>query len=234
MKLEYKQFEFAETLRDMDSVLLPEYDKLVPKNQFLSSSEIGADCAFAGVVAVCVRMKAYDNNKLEIIQKAYELIRHVMLDIFRDNADCIDVICMGRYFVGIFNTPVKTNIDGLIVTMSKLNAALSVLDIKLHKRFNMRVEGNCGCDYGELFRVQTSVNNNKKWSTWHGAALNMAILYAEKERQNDVNGTIISENVRENIKDDFAKFFTKYDSDLCGYWASLVDSVMFEWVKTNR
>ena len=179
-------------------------------------------------------MKAYDNNKLEIIQKAYELIRHVMLDIFRDNADCIDVICMGRYFVGIFNTPVKTNIDGLIVTMSKLNAALSVLDIKLHKRFNMRVEGNCGCDYGELFRVQTSVNNNKKWGTWHGAALNMAILYAEKERQNDVNGTIISENIRENIKDDFAKFFTKYDSDLCGYWASLVDSVMFEWVKTNR
>ena len=157
-----------------------------------------------------------------------------MLDIFRDNADCIDVICMGRYFVGIFNTPVKTNIDGLIVTMSKLNAALSVLDIKLHKRFNMRIEGNCGCDYGELFRVQTSVNNNKKWGTWHGAALNMAILYAEKERQNDVNGTIISENIKGNIKDDFAKFFPKYDSGLCGYWASLVDSVMFEWVKTNR
>lgn len=34
MKLEYKQFEFAETLRDMDSVLLPEYDKLVPKISF--------------------------------------------------------------------------------------------------------------------------------------------------------------------------------------------------------
>ncbi len=234
MKLEYKQFDFAETLRDIDSVLLPECDKLVPKNQFLPSSEIGADSAFAGVIAVCVRMKAYDNSKLEILQKAYELVRHVMLDIFRDNADCIDIICMGRYFVGIFNTPVKTNIDGLIVTMSKLNAALSVLDIKLYKRFNMRVEGNCGCDYGELFRVQTSVNNNKKWGTWHGAALNMAILYAEKERQNDVNGTIISENIRENIKDDFAKFFPKYDSGLCGYWASLVDSVMFEWVKTNR
>lgn len=234
MKLEYKQFDFAETLRDIDSVLLPECDKLVPKNQFLPSSEIGADSAFAGVVAVCVRMKAYDNSKLEILQKAYELVRHVMLDIFRDNADCIDIICMGRYFVGIFNTPVKSNIDGLIVTMSKLNAALSVLDIKLHKRLNMRVEGNCGCDYGELFRVQTSVNNNKKWGTWHGAALNMAILYAEKERQNDVNGTIISENIRENIKDDFAKFFPKYDSGLCGYWASLVDSVMFEWVKTNR
>lgn len=34
MKLEYKQFDFAETLRDMDSVLLPEYDKLVPKISF--------------------------------------------------------------------------------------------------------------------------------------------------------------------------------------------------------
>ena len=234
MKLEYRQFDFAETLRDIDSVLLPECDNLVPKNQFLPSSEIGADCAFAGVIAVCVRMKAYDNNELGILQKAYELVRHVMLDIFRDNADCIDIICMGRYFVGIFNTPVKTNVDGLIVTMSKLNAALSVLDIQLQKRFNMRIEGNCGCDYGELFRVQTSVNKNENWGTWHGAALNMAILYAEKERQNDVNGTIISENIKGNIKDDFAKFFPKYDSELCGYWAYLVDSVMFEWVKGNR
>lgn len=98
----------------------------------------------------------------------------------------------------------------------------------------MRIDGNCGCDYGELFRVQTSVNKNENWGTWHGAALNMAILYAEKERQNDVNGTIISENIKGNIKDDFAKFFPKYDSELCGYWASLVDSVMFEWVKGNR
>lgn len=234
MKLEYKRLDFAETLRNIDSVLLHECDKLVPKKQFLLSSEIGTDSAFAGVIAVCVRMKVYDNSKLEILQKAYELVRYVMLDIFRDNADCIDIICMGRYFVGIFNTPVKTNIDELIVTMSKLNTALSVLDIKLHKRFNMRIDGNCGCDYGELFRIQTSVNKNKNCGTWHGAALNLAIMFAEHSIMNDKNGTIISESIKSNIKEEFANFFPTYDSRLGGYWASLVDSQMFEWVKKNK
>lgn len=53
---------------------------------------------------------------------------------------------MGRYFCGIYNAPVKSNIDDLIETMAKLNAVLSVLDIKLYNRFNIKVKGNCGCD----------------------------------------------------------------------------------------
>lgn len=63
---------------------------------------------------------------------------------------------MGRYFCGIYNAPVKSNIDDLIETMAKLNAVLSVLDIKLYNRFNIKVKGNCGCDFGELFRINNS------------------------------------------------------------------------------
>lgn len=259
MKLEYKQFDFTDTLREIDSVLKPENDQLIPKNQFVPNLKSATECAYAGVIAVCVRMKAYDNSNLEALQRSYELVKQVLLDIFRDNGDCIDTLCLGRYLCGIYNAPVTTNVNGLIITMAKLNAALSVLDIKLYERFKIHVQGNCGCDYGALFRVQTSyykydkseneanstdkrkdskrndsINDKNVYETWHGAALNLAMLFAEHSIMNDKNGTIISETIKSNIKEEFANFFPTYDSQLGGYWASLVDSQMFGWVKANR
>lgn len=246
MKLEYKQFDFTDTLREIDSVLKHENDQLIPKKQFVPNLKSATECAYAGVIAVCVRMKPYDNSNLEALQRSYELVKQVLLSIFRDNDDCIDTLCIGRYLCGIYNAPVTTNINGLIITMAKLNTALFVLDIKLYERFKIHVQGNCGCDYGALFRVQTSIDKRKDskrndsindknvYETWHGAAFNLAMIFAEHSIMNDKNGTIISETIKLNIKEEFADLFPTYDSQLGGYWASIVDSQMFEWVKANR
>lgn len=239
MELEYKQFDFAESLRELDLSLLPELDELSPKKQFVPTlNNSGVECAYAGVISVCVRLVAYDNNNLSGLSMAYELVKRMLLDIFRDNSDCLDTICMGRYFCGIFNAPVKSNIDALIETMSKLNAALSVLNIKLYNRYKINVQGNIGCDYGEMFRLykvsKKDKGSEKTNETWHGSPLNRAILFSETEIREGRNGTIISEMIKSNLKDDYAKFFPDYDKDLRGYWASLVDSNMYEWVKNNK
>lgn len=239
MRLEYKQFDFEETLREIDSVVNQELEDLTPMNQFLPVHQNGGDieCAYAGAIAVCVRLSVYDNNYIAGLGKAYELVKKVLLDILRGNPDCLDIICMGRTFCGIFNTLLKSNIDGLIDTLAKLNAALSVLDIKLSQKYKIQVMGNCGCDFGELFRIRSYYKDNaeeKVFESWHGAPLNMAILYSEHTRMNDKNGTIISENVRSNIKDEYKAFFKSYDDTFSGYWTSLVDSKMFDWVKSNR
>ena len=50
MKLEYKQFDFTDTLREIDSVLKPENDQLIPKNQFVPNLKSATECAYAGVI----------------------------------------------------------------------------------------------------------------------------------------------------------------------------------------
>lgn len=236
MKLEYKQFDFAETLRGIDSALSPKSEELMPMKQFLSDNEkSGIEYAYAGVISVCVHLSVYDNRDVIGLCCAYDTIKRVLLDIFRSNSDCIDIFCLGRYFCGIYNAPVKSNIDGLIETMAKLNAALSVLDIKLNERFSIKVKGNCGCDYGELFKINTPYNRPEHlFTSWHGAPLNMAMLYSSHDIKNDKNGTIISDNIKSNIKEAYANFFGEYDTDFSGYWASLVDSEIFQWVKSNK
>lgn len=236
MKLEYKQFDFAETLRGIDVALSPKVDELMPMKQFqLDNDKSGVEYAYAGVISVCVHLSVYDNSNVIGLSCAYDTIKRVLLDIFRSNSDCIDIFCMGRYFCGIYNAPVKSNIDGLIETMAKLNAALSVLDIKLNDRFNIKVKGNCGCDFGELFKINTPYSRPEHlFTSWHGGPLNMAMLYSSHDIKNDKNGTIISDNIKSNIKEVYANFFDEYDTELSGYWASLVDSEIFQWVKSNK
>lgn len=251
MKLEYKQFDFTETLRGIDAALSPKTEKLIPMKQFLLDNDNpGIEYAYAGVISVCVHLSVYDNRDVIGLCCAYDIIKRVLLDIFRSNSDCIDVFCMGRYFCGIYNAPVKSNIDDLIETMAKLNAVLSVLDIKLYNRFNIKVKGNCGCDFGELFRINNSYikpdnkagkdqttslkKNYNLFTSWHGAPLNMAMLYSSHDIKNDKNGTIISDNIKSNIKEAYANFFGEYDTEISGYWASLVDSEIFQWVKSNK
>lgn len=236
MKLEYKQFDFAEALRDIDTALLSKAEEKVIKKQFLlGQDKAGIESAYAGVISVCVHLSVYDNCDIVGLSSAYDIVKRVLLDIFRSNSDCIDILCVGRFYSGIYNAPMKSNIDGLIETMAKLNAVLSVLDIKLNSRYKIRVKGNCGCDFGELFKIQTQYSKPENiLCTWHGAPLNMAMLYANVDIRNDKNGTIISDNIKSNINEAYASFFGEYDSEISGYWASLVDSKIFQWVKSNK
>lgn len=236
MKLDYKQFDFAETLRDIDAAILPKTEELMAKKQFLTGQDkAGIDSAYAGVISVCVHLSVYDNNDIVGLSYAYDIVKHVLLDVFRSNSDCVDIQVVGRYFCGIYNAPVKSNIDGLVETMAKLNAVLSVLDIKLNNGFNIRVRGNCGCDFGELFKINSSYNKlDYLFSSWHGAPINMAMLYSGQDIENEKNGTIISDNIKSNIKEAYAKFFGEYNPKIGGYWSSLVDSEIFQWVKSNR
>ena len=87
MKLEYKRFDFDKTLSDIDSVLQPECNELMPKNAFVNGIEDDTVCAYASIIAVYVRTKVTEGTKLEVLQRSYELSRDIILNIFRDNTD---------------------------------------------------------------------------------------------------------------------------------------------------
>lgn len=54
---------------------------------------------------------------------------------------CVDVLHVGHYYIGIFYAPQTINIDDVLDTMGRLNAALSVLDIKFKKNLSMSLGG---------------------------------------------------------------------------------------------
>ncbi len=236
MKIDFKSFELESELSGIDEMLdncsaNTDFQSLVPYNLrdgvMLSNK--------AAVVCVKIRFN-YSNLSSEIV-KAYRIIDKVMYDIFRDNDSCVDVLHVGHYYIGIFYAPQTINIDLTLDTMGKLNAALSILDIKFKKNLSMSLGGVMAADFGEIMHSMDCA----PYESWQGIPVNNAIalcdeVYSKDKKEYD-GVTLISDSIKINLKEEYTKFFdTELDSAnlIKSYKGYIVNTAMYNWVKQNQ
>ena len=236
MKIDFKSFELESELSSIDEMLTSgsvptDFQPIVPYNLrdgvMLSNK--------AAVVCVKVRFN-YSSLSSEVV-KAYRIIDKVMYDIFRDNDSCVDVLHVGHYYIGIFYAPQTINIDDVLDTMGRLNASLSVLDIKFKKNLSMSLGGVMAADFGEIMYSKSLA----PYESWQGAPVNNVIALCEevysKDNKEYDGVTLITDSIKINLKEEYAKFFdTELDStsSIKSYKSYVVNTAMYNWVKQNK
>lgn len=236
MKIDFKSFELESELSSIDEMLEncsanTDFRPLVPYNlrdEVMLSNK-------AAVVCVKVRFN-YLNLSSEVV-KAYRIIDKVMYDIFRDNDSCIDVLHVGHYYIGIFYAPQTIDIDMVLDTMGKLNAALSVLDIKFKKNLSMSLGGVMAADFGEIMHFIDCA----PYESWQGTPVNNAIALCNDvySKDNDYNGvTLVTDSIKINLKEEYTKFFdtewSPTNSSIKSYKGYIINTVMHNWIKQNK
>lgn len=237
MKIDFKSFELESELSSIDEMLTSgsvptDFQPIVPYNLrdgvMLSNK--------AAVVCVKVRFN-YSNLSSEVV-KAYRIIDKVIYDVFRDNDSCADVLHVGHYYIGIFYAPQTINIDDVLDTMGKLNATLSVLDIKFKKNLSMSFGGVMAADFGEIMHSMDLT----PYESWQGIPINNVIalcdeVYSKDKKEYD-GVTLISDSIKINLKEEYAKFFntelSSTDHSIKSYKAYVVNTAMYNWVKENK
>lgn len=237
MKIDSKPFQLVSELLNIDEMLAN--NSVDMDFQPLISSEHKDSVVVSNKAAViCVKVRfSYINFSSEVI-KAYRIIDKVMYDIFRDNDSCVDVLHVGHYYTGIFYAPQTINIDNVLDTMGKLNAALSILNIKFNKLLALKLSGVMAADFGEIMHS----TDFAPYESWQGAPINNVIALCDEvySKGNDYDGiTVISDSIKINLKEEYAKFFnTELDSAnhniIKSYKAYVVNTAMYNWVKQNK
>ena len=237
MKLNFKSFELESELSSIDEMLEncsanTDFQPLVSynlRNGVMLSNK-------AAVVCLKIRFN-YLNLSSEVV-KAYRIIDKVMYDIFRDNDSCVDVLHVGHYYIGIFYAPQTINIDNVLDTMGKLNAALSILDIKFKKNLSMSLGGVMAADFGEIMHSMDLT----PYESWQGIPINNVIalcdeVYSKDKKEYD-GVTLISDSIKINLKEEYAKFFntelSSTDHTIKSYKAYVVNTAMYNWVKRYK
>lgn len=141
MKIDLKPFQLENELLSIDEMLVDDsvnmnFQPIIPNN-FCGDVMISNKAA-----VICVKVIFNYSNLSSEVVKAYRIIDKVMYDIFRDNDSCVDVLHVGHYYIGIFYAPQTIDIDMVLDIMGKLNAALSILDIKFKKNLSMSLGGS--------------------------------------------------------------------------------------------
>ena len=236
MKIDSKPFQLESELLNIDEMLAS--NSVDMDFQPLISGEHKDSVVVSNKAAViCVKVRfSYINFSSEVI-KAYRIIDKVMYDIFRDNDSCVDVLHVGHYYTGIFYAPQTINIDNVLDTMGKLNAALSILNIKFKKHLAMKFGGVIAADFGEIMHSVDLA----PYDSWQGAPINNVIALCDdvypEEKDND-GVTVISDSIKINLKEEYAKFFNTVleptNHTIKSYKAYVVNTAMYNWIKQSK
>lgn len=237
MKIDSKPFQLESELLNIDEMLAN--DSVDMDFQPIVSSERNDSVIVSNKAAVvCVKVRFNYSSLSSKVVRAYRIIDKVMYDIFIDNDSCVDVLHVGHYYIGVFYAPQTINIDNVLDTMGRLNAALSILDIKFKKNLDMSFGGVMAADFGEIMYSKGLA----PYESWQGAPVNNVIALCEevysKDKKEYDGVTLISDSIKINLKEEYAKFFntelSSTDRSIKSYKAYVVNTAMYNWVKQNK
>mgnify|MGYP000780066913 FL=1 len=237
MKIDSKPFQLESELLNIDEMLAN--DSVDMDFQPIVSSERNDSVIVSNKAAVvCVKVRFNYSSLSSKVVRAYRIIDKVMYDIFIDNDSCVDVLHVGHYYIGVFYAPQTINIDNVLDTMGRLNAALSILDIKFKKNLDMSFGGVMAADFGEIMYSKVLA----PYESWQGAPVNNVIALCEevysKDNKEYDGVTLISDSIKINLKEEYAKFFntelSSTDHTIKSYKAYVVNTAMYNWVKKYK
>lgn len=101
----------------------------------------------------------------------------------------------------------------------------------------MSLSGMMAADFGEIMHSMDLA----PYESWQGIPINNVIALCDEvySKDSDYNGiTVISDSIKINLKEEYAKFFntelSSTDSLIKSYKGYVVNTAMYNWVKQNK
>lgn len=122
--------------------------------------------------------------------------------------------------------------------MGKLNAALSVLDIKFKKNLSISLGGVMAADFGEIMHSMDLT----PYESWQGAPINNVIalcdeVYSKDKKEYD-GVTLITDSIKINLKEEYTRFFdiewSSTNNSIKSYKAYVINTTIYNWAKQNK
>lgn len=260
MELLHNKFSVEKILNDIDTILSSSVGDIEVSPIAYGIDAIADGYEVASASVVCLKVNIQHCDDVAETLKIYRMLQKNIVSIFQDNDDCIDIIIEGDIFIGVFNTPMRRQVDEILETMAKLNALIDILSAKLKANASsVTINGLISADYGTVYLIDcsdafkpislnTTLDDSKssenesrqpmrhiKFGTWHGKPFNRVRKYVESVSDDD-NPIIISGILKMNLKEEYKKYFKEQADNIAldSYSANLVNVEMKQWLVANK
>lgn len=260
MELLHKKFSVENILNDIDTTMSSSVDDIEVSPIAYGIDAITNEYEVASASVVCLKVNIQHSDDIAETLKMYRMLQKTIVSIFQDNDDCIDIIIEGDIFIGVFNTPMRRQVDEILETMAKLNALIDILSVKLKANSSpVTISGFVSADYGTVYLIDCSdafkpiflnaisddfrfseTESHKpmrhiKFGTWHGKPFNRVRKYVENASDDD-DPIIISGILKSNLKEEYKKYFKEQADNIAldCYSANLVNVEMKQWLVANK
>ncbi|MFC5649021.1 adenylate/guanylate cyclase domain-containing protein [Paenibacillus solisilvae] len=206
---------------------IPARDKLTFTNGFYTN----CSALYVDIRSSSELPNKYNRPKLAKLYRSYI---SEMVAIMNGNTNCKEINIEGDCVFGVFNTPLKSNIDNLFGTAAGINSLIKVLNYKIQKKNYDAIKIGIGLHYGRALMIKAGYNGSGiNDVVWMGDVINeTAKLCSYGNKTSQDSPIMISDVFQSNLNDNNKALLQRNYSRSC-YHGDVVNIEMEAWYKKN-
>ena len=214
MEATHKSYNHGDSLTRIEEILDSADNNYEEKNDVPSRSGLTftngyyVNCT-ALFVDICNSSDLPNKHTRPVLAKIYRSFISEMVALFNSCDLCREVNIHGDCVWGVFNTPLKSDIESCLVLAAKANSLVKNINKRLEKKGYTTYEVGIGMDYGRALMIKaghkgSAIND----VVWMGDVVNQACHLASYGNESYYDKTImISKTIYNNLDDESKSLF---------------------------
>ena len=232
-----KSAERIQEILDSNSANYKEKGNVVPSRATLTYNNgyyVNVTALFIDIVGSSKLIEACQRTTLA---KIYRGFISECVAIISSTSQCREVSIHGDCVWGIFETPMKSDIDSVFSIAARLNSLVKILNLKLRKKNYQTISVGIGIDYGRTLMIQagykgSSIND----VVWMGNVVNNACHLANKAGRDDRKNIVVTNAIYSNLNEHNQSLLSSYydwEQHSSNYEGNVINTSMEKWIDNN-
>lgn len=238
MEATSSSYDFDKSKERIDEILIGEDNSYVDHEGIPARTELTfTNGYYVQITVLFVDLRGSkelaENHTRPVLAKMYRSYISETVAILKSNSYVNEIYIEGDGVWAVFNTTKKLEVQSVVITASKINSLINVLNVKFSKRGYSKIKAGIGVEDGTSLYIKAGYRGSGiNEVVWIGKAVGQAAKLCNEGSRESADPIMISEIVYSNC-DDKVKNFFDWDSTLKCYSGNVVNIIMEKWVENN-
>lgn len=176
-----------------------------------------------------------DEHKRPTLAKIYRSFISECTAIMNSESICKEININGDCVWGVFETPLKTDIDIVFGVAAKLHSLINILNYKLRKKKYSEISVGIGMDYGRALMVKAGYSGSGLNDViWMGDVVNSACHIANSAGRDGHKPVVVSSCIYNNLNEHNQGLLSSTYINWTSYYeGDVINIAMDEWYNKN-
>lgn len=239
MEASFSSYDYLKSIERIDEVLKgadAEYSEkryIPPRDSLTYDNGFYVTCS-ALFVDIRGSKRLAENHTRPVQAKIYKAFISELIAVFKNHPNISEIYIEGDCVWGIFDTPLKTDIDQTFSIGFSAASLVDILNIKLRKKGYSELKVGIGMSYGESLLIKAGYKGSGiNEVVWLGRLVGEAAELCSNANKGYFNDRIMVSEVFYNNLNDNNKGLLRWDGMLGCYQGNVMNSEMNDWVLKN-
>lgn len=219
-------------LNAVDSVF-EDKDSIPPADQLTYDNGFYVKCS-AVFVDIRGSKKLTEKHTRPVLAKIYRSYISETIAVMRGNQDIRHINIEGDCVWGIYDTPYKSDIDGVFSTAACISSLIDILNWRLEKKDYSQIDVGIGCSWGRALMIKAgNKGSGVNDVVYMGDVVNEAAKLCSLGNRNYNPEMHVSDDFRLNLNEHNQKLLSRDYTNTC-YSGNVINTGMDNWLKEQK